>query len=243
MNFLRGIVKWIALLESDNDQYRKMASILLKTLGVLALICTIVWGIAICVSAIGASDHLATGERTIVIIGAILVLGINVIMGPILIMLFWNRSKLINALGEDSHITSMPVPTMAILIKVFGEVGFLILVGIGIQGLVLSIFGTEITAEGMLTSFLNPEQLISGEFTDINVLSLVISLLSSLFLLLLPNHFMMGVLSLVISVLGGILLLIFHYFLAELINQFVDMGLNLRKIETTLSVADNPSDS
>lgn len=248
MNFLRGIVKWIASLESDDKHFRMLASILLKVLGVLALIATIVWGIAICVSAIDATDHLESGARTLVIIGAILILGINVIIGPVLVILFWNRSNKVSALNEEpmfrstSYSIPYSIPITVILIRLFGEMVFLILVGIGIQGLVLSIFGTEITTMGVLGSLVNPEQLLSGNTNEIGVLSLVISVISSLYIILLPSHFITGIISLVISVISGIFLLIFHYFIAELINQFIDMVKNINKNETTYSTEANPSD-
>ncbi len=248
MKFLRGIVKWIASLESDDKHFRMLASILLKVLGVLALIGTIVWGIAICVSAIDASDHLGTGARTVVIIGAILVLAINVIIGPVLAILFWNRSNKIRALNEEtlfrstSYSIPYSIPITVILIRLFGEMVFLILVGIGIQGLVLSIFGTEITTTGILESLIDPDQLMSVNTNEIGVLSLGISVISALYIILLPGHFITGVISLVVSVIIGIFLLIIHYFIAELINQFVDMVKNVKKIETTYSTEVTPSD-
>lgn len=249
MNFLRGIVKWIASLESDDKHFRMLASILLKVLGVLALIGTIVWGIAICVSAISASDHLGTGARTVVIIGAILVLAINVIIGPVLAILFWNRSNKIRALDAEtlfrsaSYSIPYSIPITVILIRLFGEMVFLILVGIGLQGLVLSIFGTEITTMGVLESLVNPEQLMSVNTNEIGVLSLVISVISAIYILLLPSHFITGIISLVISVISGVFLLIIHYFIGELINQFVNMVKNVEKIETTYSSEVTPSDA
>lgn len=240
MNFLRGIVKWIASLESGS-QFRKFASILLKLLGVLAFIGVIVWGIAICVNAITISDHLETRDRTVVIIGAILVLCINVIMGPILIMLFWNRSNKINALGEESHFTLMPIAV--VLIRLFGEVGFLTLVGIGIQVLVFSIFSPNIAAMDILDSFRHG-QLALENINGIEGIWLVISVISRIILItLLSGNFMMGIIWLVISVIGGVILLITYYLIAELINLFVDMATNLKKIETTLSTEENPSNS
>lgn len=214
MNFLRSIVNWIASLEAGS-QFRKWVSILLKIISILALVGAIVWGIAIFVDAITESDHLETGKRTVVIIGSILGLCVNVIVGTILLMLFWNRSKKIGALGDETHFALLPIAV--ILIRLFGEVGFLTLVGTGIQGLVSSIFGSGIV--GILDFFMS-DQLM---YENIN--------------------FIIGVLSLVISVITGVLTLIIHYFIAELINLFVDMATNLRKIETTLSTENTPSDS
>lgn len=55
--------------------------------------------------------------------------------------------------------------------------------------------------------------------------------------------FIFGVISLVVSVFFGAVILIFSYCLAELINLFVDMATNLRKIETTLTTEEATADS
>lgn len=72
------IVEWITLLESGR-QFRKWVSILLKFLGVLVLVGTIVLGM-IFIDDPGYS-----------FIGAILGLCINFVIGIVLLMLFWNR--------------------------------------------------------------------------------------------------------------------------------------------------------
>ena len=217
MYILRGVVNWIAALESGN-QFRKWVDILVKILGVLALIGAIVWGITICVYSIYGSDFLVTGSRTLVIIGSLLGLCINILVGLVLLMLFWNRSKIIRGLGDETHITLLPIA--AILIRLFGEVGFLALVGAGIQGLVASIFGGNITNITSLTSLLMSDPLIGGNLS-----------------------FIIGVLSLIVSVISGVILLISSYFVAEQISVFVDMATNLKKIETSLSTEEASSDS
>lgn len=214
MNFLRGIVNWIASLESGS-QFRKWVSILVKILGVLALIGAIVWGIAICVGSIVASDFMETGSRTLVIIGSILALCVNIFVGLVLIMLFWNRSKKISELGDESHFALLPITV--ILIRLFGELGFLYFVTIGMQALVASIFGSGIP------------DLMEIVLSDLTMRGNV--------------SFIFGVISLVVSVFSGAIVLIIHYFIAELINLFVDMATNLRKIETSLSTEETPSDS
>ena len=214
MYFLRGVVNWIASLESGN-QFRKWVAILVKILGVLAFIGAIVWGIAICVGSIAASDYLGTGSRTLVIIGSFLGLCINILVGLVLLMLFWNRSKKIGGLGDETHFTLLPIAV--ILIRLFGEVGFLALVGAGIQGLVASIFGGSITS--ILSLFMS-DSLMGGNLS-----------------------FIIGVLSLVVSVISGVILLISSYFVAEQISVFVDMATNLKKIETSLSTEEASSDS
>lgn len=212
MKYLRYIVTWIASLESGG-QFRKWISILVKILGVLTLIGAVVWGIAICVGSIAASEYLGTGSRTLVVIGSILSLCINVIIGLILVMLFWNRSNIISTLSEESHFTLMP--TAVVLIRLLGELSFLLLVGTGIQALVASIFGSGIP--NLLGYFLSD----LGE--NIN--------------------FIMGVISFIVSILIGALQLIFYYFIAEQISVFTDMATNLKKIETTLSTEEGSSDS
>lgn len=212
MKYLRYIVTWVATLESGG-QFRRWISILVKILGVLTLIGAIVWGIAICVGSIAASEYLGTGSRTLVVIGSILSLCINVIVGLILVMLFWNRSNLIRTLSDKSHFTLMPIAV--VLIRLLGELSFLSLVGTGIQMLITSIFGV-----------LFP-----------NLLSIFMSELGR------DINFIVGAISFVISALSGAILLVFYYFLAERISLFVDMATNLKKIETTLSTDAGDSES
>ena len=214
MYFLRGIVNWIASLESGN-QFRKWVAILVKILGVLALIGAIVWGIAICVGSIVASDFMGTVSRTLVVIGSILSLCINIVVGLVLIMLFWNRSEKISELGDASHFALLPITV--ILIRLFGELGFLYFVVIGMQALVASIFGSGIP----------------------DLMKMVLSDLT----MRVNISFIFGAISLVVSVFSGAIVLIIHYFIAELINLFVDMATNLRKIETSLSTEETLSDS
>ena len=212
MKYLRYIVTWIASLEVGG-QFRKWISILVKIFGVLTLIGAIVWGIAIFVGSIAASEYLGIGSRTLVVVGSILSLCINVIVGLILIMLFWNRSNIIRTLSEKSHFTLMPIAV--VLLRLLGEFSFLSLVGAGIQLLIASIFGSGIP----------------------NLMDIFLSDLGE------NISFIIGVISFVVSVLSGAILLIFYYFIAERINLFVDMATNLKKIETALSTEEESSDS
>lgn len=212
MRYLRYIVNWIDSFESGR-QFRKWVSILVKTLGVLTLVGAIVWGIAICVGSIAASDYLGTGSRTLVVIGSILSLCINGIVGLILLMLFWHRSNKIRTLGDETHFTLLPIAI--ILIRLLGELSFLSLVGIGIHALVASIFGSAF----------------------VNILGIFLPSLGE------NITFIIGVISLAASVLSGAILLIINYFIAEQISVFTDMATNLKKIETTLSTQENILDS
>lgn len=214
MKYLRDIVTWIDSFESGN-QFRKWVSILLKTLGVLALLGAIVWGIAICVGAIAASEYLGTVSRTLVVIGSLISLCINIVAGLVLIMLFWNRSRKISALGDESHFALLPIAV--ILIRLSGEFGFLYCIATGMQVLVASIFGSGIP------------DLMDIVLSDLTIRGSV--------------SFIFGVVSLVVSVFSGAVVLISSYFFAELINLFVDMATNLRKIETTLSTEEISEDT
>ena len=202
MNYLRLIVTWIASLESGGP-CRKWISIFIKILGVLALIGAIVWGIAICIGSIAASAYLGIGSRTLVVVGAILVICVDIVIGLVLVLLFWNRSNKIKSLGNETHFTLIPITI--ILIRLLGEFSFLSLVGVGIQSLIASIFGVVFP----------------------NLLSIFMSELGR------DINFIIGAISFVLSVLSGVILLIIHYFIAELINLFVDMATNLQKLKTT----------
>ena len=212
MHYLRMIVTWIASLESGGP-FRKWISTIVKILGVLALIGAVVWGIAICVGSIAASEFVGIGTRTLVIIGSILALCINIIVGSILAMLFWNRANKIRALGDETHFTLLPITI--ILIRLFGELSFLSLVGTGTQALVASIFG-----------FVSP-----------NLLDIILSDLGR------NINFILGVISFVVSALSGVILLIIFYFIAEQISVFTDMATNIKEIRATLSTEEASSDS
>lgn len=203
--FLHGIADWITALESGGP-FQKWISILVKILGVCALIGAVVWGITLCIGSIAASEYMGTSSRTFVIIGTILSLCINIIVGLIFVMLFWNRSNEINALRDETHFTLLPITV--ILIRLFGEFSFLSLVGTGIQALLASIFG----------------------FTSLNLMDFLLSDLAR------NTSFILGVISFVSSVLVGAVILIFTYFIAELISIFTDAVTNLNKIRETLSV-------
>ena len=212
MNFLRGIVSWVDSLETGS-QFRKWTSILLKILGVLVLIGVMVAGIRLCVDSIRASDNLEIGAETVVIIVSILALCVFVIIGIILIMLFWNRANKIRALGEESHFTLMPIAV--ILIRLIGEIGFLVIVGTGMQGLLAGLG-------------------IQGVISDSRISDVLQFSMSDLWMLE-GIGFIAGVIALVVSIISGALVLIFWYFIAELINLFVDMATNLKKIESSVS--------
>ena len=212
MHYLRTVVTWIASLESGGP-FRKWISILVKILGVFALIGAIAWGIAICIGSIAASEFASTGTRTLVIIGSILALCINIIVGLILAMLFWNRSNKIRALGDETHFTLLPITI--ILTRLFGEFSFLSLVGIGTQALAASIFG--------FVSPNLPDIFLSGLGRNVN--------------------FILGAASFVVSSLSGVIVLIIFYFIAEQISVFTDMATNIKEIRTTLSTEEASSDS
>ena len=212
MHYLRMIVTWIASLESGGP-FRKWISTIVKILGVLALIGAVVWGIAICVGSIAVSEFVGTGTRTLVIIGSILALCINIIVGSILTMLFWNRANKIRVLGDETHFTLLPITI--ILIRLFGELSFLSLVGTGTQALVASIFG-----------FVSP-----------NLLDIILSDLGR------NINFILGVISFVVSALSGVILLIIFYFIAEQISVFTDMATNIKEIRAILSTEEVSSDS
>ena len=212
MHYLRMIVTWIASLESGGP-FRKYVSIFVKILGVLVSIGAGVWGIAICVGSIAASEYFGTASRTLVVIGSILAICINIIVGLVLALLFWNRANKISDLGDETHFTLLPITI--ILIRLLGEFSFLSLVGTGIQSLVASIFG--LVFPNLLSIFM------SDLGRDVN--------------------FIVGAISLVLSVLSGVILLITFYFIAERINVLIDIATNLKKIEAALSTEETASDS
>ena len=206
MRYLRMIVEWIASLESGR-QFRKWVSIFLKFLGVLVLVGAIVLGMTTFIGAIGVSRYSSIGA-ILRGIGAILGLCINVVVGIILVMLFWNRSNKINALGDESHFTLFPI--VVVLTRLLGEVGFISCIVIGVQALAASAFGL-----GRPLGYMFSE--LGMGFVGMG------------------TSFIFGVVIFMVSSSAGVILLIVSYFIAEQINLLLDMATNLKKIEATLS--------
>ncbi len=213
MNVLRGIVKWIDAFESGSH-FRKWTAILLKTVGILAIIGSVVWGIAVYIGSVYTSENLDTSELIFTIIGSLLTFCLNIFLGIVLILLFWNRSNKTNELGDETSYDLLSIAV--ILTRLVGEVGFVLLVVFGIQGLVSSIFGTGFLE---IPGFVLIEFETNGEFT-----------------------FIRGILNFLGSTIVGAIVLIVHYCLAALINLFVDMATHVKDIKTTTSTDGNSSD-
>lgn len=215
MNFLRGIVAWLDAFESGS-QFRKWTAILLRTVGILALIGVVVWGVVIYVGSIYASENLdSTSELVFSIIGSLISLCLNIFLGLVLILLFWNRSKKIREL--DDEISFDILQSAVVLIRLVGEVGFILFVVSGIQGLVSSIFGGGFLD---ILGYVLIEFEINGQFTFIG-----------------------GILTFLGSTITGAIALIISYCSAALINLFMDMATKVRNIDSTISTEENSSDS
>ena len=215
MNFLRGIVAWLDAFESGS-QFRKWTAILLKTVGILALSGAVVWGIGVYVGSIYASENLDTTSALVFsIIGSLISLCLNIVLGLVLILLFWNRSKKIIELHEEISFEILQIAV--ILTRLVGEVGFILFVVSGIQWLVSSIFGV-----GFLDFLGNVsvEFEINGQF-----------------------EFIGGIFSFLTSTIAGSVVLIIYYCFAELINLLVDIATNVRSIDRTPAIDENSSDS
>ena len=215
MNFLRGIVAWLDAFESGS-QFRKWTAILLKTVGILALIGAVVWGVVIYVGSIYASENLDTTSALVYsIIGSLISLCLNILLGLVLILLLWNRSKKIRELHDEISFEILHIAV--ILTRLVGEVGFILLVVSGIQGLVSSIFGVgfqDILGDVLIYFEIN------GQFTFIG-----------------------GILIFLGSTITGAVVLIIHYCLAELINLLVDIATHVRNSDKTESTEEHNADS
>lgn len=223
MNVLRGIVKWIDAFESGSH-FKKWTAMLLKAVGILAIIVSVVWGIAVYVGSIFASDNLDTNELIFSIIGSLLTLCLNIFLGIVLILLFWNRSKKIRELHEEISFEILQIAV--ILTRLVGEAVFILFVVSGIQGLVASIFGTGfLDILGFV--LIEIEYEINGQSTFIQGIL----------------TFIQGILTFLSSTITGASVLIVHYCLAALINLFVDIATNVRSIDRTPATDENSSDS
>ena len=224
MRYLRGIITWIDSLEYGSP-FRSWAAILVKILGVAVLVGISVWSIVICVDTIGASKNLGMISSIPVVIGSILEVCITIIVATVLAMLCWNRSNKIRTLDLDNDPNFVLISIAVITVQLFGEVSFLGLVGVGVQTLVASIFGSGIPKT--LDTFLRGRELLDtfpidprGNITFIS--SVILS---------------------VIFVLSGAVILIASYFIAEEINVFANIAESLNNIETKLLAEETTPDT
>ncbi len=222
MHYLRSIITWIDSLESGS-QFRQWAAILVKILGGVVSVGISVWGLVICVNTIGTSTDLEMIPSIFVMIGSILELGIVIILATVLALLFWNRSNKIRTLDNDPQFTLIFITV--ITVQLLGEVGFVGLIGTGIQILVASIFGSGISKP--LDTALREWNLL--ELFPIDPRGNV--------------TFISSVILSVIFVLSGIVLLIVAYFAAEKIDVQANIAESLNNIETKLVDEETTSDN
>ena len=222
MRYLRGIIIWINSLESGR-QFRNWAAILVKILGVAILVGLSAAGIVTCVDTIAASIDVEITPQAFIIIGSILEVGIVITIAITLTMLFWHRANKIRTLDKDPNfiLTSIAV----IMVQLLGEVGFLSLIGIGIQTLIAAIFGSGLPKT--LDIILRERALMEIFPLDPRGNTTFIS---------------SAILS-IISVLSGPVVLIVAYFTAEGINVLANIAESLNNIETKLVTEEPPSDS
>lgn len=222
MRYLQGIITWINSLESGR-QFRNWAAILVKILAVAILVSLSVAAIVACTDTITASIDLEITPQAFIIIGSILEVCIVITIAIVLTMLFWNRSNKIRTLDKDPNfiLTSIAV----IMVQLFGEAGFLSLIGIGIQTLAASIFGSGLPKtleivlhEQALTEIFPIDPSGNTPFISSAILSMI-------------------------SVLSGPIVLIVAYFTAEGINVLANIAESLNNIETKLLAEETTLDS
>ena len=219
MHYLQGIISWIDTLESGR-QFRTWSAIFLKILAVVTFVGLSVWSIIICVDTIGVSKDLEITPSILAIIGSILEVCIVIALATTVGMLFWNRSNKIRTFDKDPNFTLIFIAV--ITVQLLGEISFFVLIGIGIQTLVASIFGSGISQSlGILLQ--RPEFL--------NLFSIDpsgnITVISSMILF-------------VIFVVAGPGVLIASYFIAEEINVLANIAESLNNIETKLLSEEPP---
>lgn len=222
MRYLQGIITWIDSLESGR-QFRNWAAILVKIFAVAILVGLSVAGIVVCVDTITASKDVEMIPSILVMIGSLLEVCIVITIAIALTMLFWNRANKIRTLDKDPNFILTAIAV--ILVQLLGEAGFLGLIGMGIQTLVASIFGSGIPKfldiflhERTLTEIFPLDPRGNTTFTSSVILSMI-------------------------SVLSGPVLLIIAYFTAEGINVLANIAESLNNIETKLVTEEPTSDS
>lgn len=128
--YLQRVVDWVVSLESGQP-LRKNVSILVKILGVITLVIAVVPDVVftgLFINSIRRSPDLLILLSLIMLILWILV---SISMGIIFISLFWNRSNKISDLGGETHFNLLPI--LAVLIRLFGEGGFILFIGTSIK--------------------------------------------------------------------------------------------------------------
>ena len=210
--YLQRVVDRIVSLESDQP-LRKSISILVKIFGVITLVIAIIpdviWTVLFSSQAHRSPDILVLFSSIMLLLWIL----VSIIMGAIFISLFWNRSNKIRDFSGESHFTLLPISV--VLIRLFGEGGFILFIGIGIKLFMLLILMT-------IPQMIIPQLMrTSPDFEGVVKVSITIGGL----------------------VLGSVVLLIVSYFVAELVNLFTSMGTNLKKIETQLSAKEDASGS
>ena len=222
MRYLRDIITWIDTLESGR-QFRTWAAIFLKILAAVTYVGISVWGIIICVDTIGANNDSGVTSRILVIIGSILEICIVIIFAIALGMLFWNRSNKIRTLDKDPNFILISITV--IMVQLLGEASFFSLIGMGVQTLVASIFGSGLPK---LLTFLLHERVVLGPLPhDLGET---------------PN-LIPGVILCAISVLSGGVILVAAYFIAEEINVLANIAESLNNMETKLLGEEDTPDS
>ena len=158
-----------------------------------------------------------------IIIGSILEVCIIVTLATALVMLLWNRSNKIRTFDSDPNFILVSITV--ILVQLLGEISFLVLIGVGIQTLVSTIFGSGIPTS--LDIFLRNRELL--ELVPIDPRGNITFISSVIFSL--------------IFVLAGPVLLIVAYFIAEEINVLANIAESLNNIEIKLLAEEDASDA
>lgn len=137
--FLRNIVEKMDALEPGTE-FRKRASLFLNISGVFVVVITVVFGILHLQSAetTGSSGMVTAAFTVIRILLGLLITGI---VGVMMVLLFWNRSKKIAALAGKLELTFSSISGN--LTRLFGEAAFIKLNGLAILCLVYLLFSAR----------------------------------------------------------------------------------------------------
>lgn len=215
MSILRSIVAWITTLESGKS-FQKWSANILRFLGVIAILIAFVWCIALFVGAITEIDSTKVVSGLLLLIGIILLAFINIAVGIILVLLFWNRSNIIRQLDDQTDFLLLKIAI--ILIRLAGEVVFIVYITAGIQALISGVLSVGLP---WTIGFLRVSWSVD----------MSLSLNWNFAILLLLTFFVYGIVALVVT-----------YIFAALINLVIGMANDLRNIDESLSTDTSSSD-
>ena len=171
-------------------QLQKWVSILVKIIGVLALIVVIVNGLVLVIELLEYDGR----NRGVVYIGVALTILVIITVGVILAKLFWDRANKISTLDGESHFVLM---MFIIMSRLLGEGLFISFIGQGIIGFILGVIHSLSSSFYLsLPEYIDHFEYVNSFYKGVEML--IILVLAGTFLLLV-HYFIAGLVNLLVG--------------------------------------------